>query len=184
MEKLKKKKWVIRANQADRDAVDNIAISLGCSLPLATLIYNRGYKDKDSALAFVQKSQEILHDPFLLNDMALAVDTIINAIKCGDKITIYGDYDVDGVTSVSILYLYLKNKGADVNYYIPSRMTDGYGVSKSAIDTLNENGTRLIITVDTGVTAIEEIKYARALGLDVVVTDHQEFAEGTVTPWR
>ena len=181
MEKLKKKKWVIRANQADRDAVDNIAISLGCSLPLATLIYNRGYKDKDSALAFVQKSQEILHDPFLLNDMALAVDTIINAIKCGDKITIYGDYDVDGVTSVSILYLYLKNKGADVNYYIPSRMTDGYGVSKSAIDTLNENGTRLIITVDTGVTAIEEIKYARALGLDVVVTDHHECAENLPT---
>ena len=95
MENLKKKKWVIRASQADKDAIENIAISLGCSLTLATLIYNRGYKDKDSALAFVQKSQEILHDPFLLNDMSLAVNTIISAIKSGDKITIYGDYDVD-----------------------------------------------------------------------------------------
>ena len=177
MENLKKKKWVIRASQADKDAIENIAISLGCSLTLATLIYNRGYKDKDSALAFVQKSQEILHDPFLLNDMSLAVNTIISAIKSGDKITIYGDYDVDGVTSVSILYLYLKGKGANVNYYIPSRMTDGYGVSRGAIEKLKEDGTRLIITVDTGVTAIEEIEYARALGLNVVVTDHHECAE-------
>ncbi len=177
MEKKNKKKWVIKSSPQDKEAIQDIAISLGCSDTLAALIYNRGYKDASSALAFIEKSQEILHDPFLLNDMEKAVDKILTAVKNGDKITIYGDYDVDGVTSVSILYLYLKSLGAQVDYYIPSRMSEGYGVSRSAISALKERGTKLIITVDTGVTAIEEIDYALSCGLDVVVTDHHECAE-------
>ena len=87
---------------------------------------------------------------------------------------IYGDYDVDGVTAVSSLYLYLKDKGANVSYYIPSREGEGYGVSESAIESLASSGTKLIITVDTGITAIEEIDYAKELGIDTVVTDHHE----------
>lgn len=177
MEKIKKKQWVIKAGAGDRDAIENIAVAIGCSKTLATLIYNRGYKDKASAMAFIEKSQEILHDPFLLNDMGVAVETILSAVKNGKRITIYGDYDVDGVTSVSILYLYLKGLGGNVSYYIPSRMSDGYGMSMGAIEALKNDGTQLIITVDTGVTAVEEIKYARELGIDVVVTDHHECAD-------
>lgn len=172
MEKLKNKKWATRAY--DENAVLSIASSLGCSKTLAALIYNRGYTDVDSAREFLEKSQEILHDPFLLNDMDLACARIMRALDNGENITIYGDYDVDGVTSVSILYLYLKSMGANVEYYIPSRKGEGYGVSCEAIDTLNARGTTLIITVDTGVTAVKEIEYASSLGIDVVVTDHHE----------
>ena len=172
MEKLKEKKWVVK--EFDEADVLNIASSLGCSRALATLIYTRGYKTPEKAREFLEKSQEILHDPFLLNGMDLAVNRIIRALSEKERITIYGDYDVDGVTSVSILYLYLKNKGADVDYYIPSRKGEGYGVSSDAIDILHARGTNLIITVDTGVTAIKEVEYASSLGIDVVVTDHHE----------
>lgn len=177
MEQKKIKKWVVKADPLEREVISKIALSLGCSNTLATLIFNRGYKDKESACAFLEKSQEILHSPFLLNDMEKATSRIITAVKNNEKITVYGDYDVDGVTSVSILYLYLKSIGADVSYYIPSRKGEGYGVSKDAIDALNEKGTRLIITVDTGVTAIDEVAYARELNIDVVVTDHHECTE-------
>ena len=177
MEQKNIKKWVIKADLSDKEAISDISLSLGCSQTLATLIYNRDYKDKESARAFLEKSQEILHDPFLLNDMEKATKRIIEAIKNKEIITIFGDYDVDGVTSVSILYLYLKNLGANINYYIPSRKGEGYGVSIDAVDALKANGTNLIITVDTGVTAINEVKYANSIGIDVVVTDHHECAE-------
>ena len=175
MEKFKEKKWVVK--EFDEADVLNIASSLGCSRALATLIYTRGYKTPEKAREFLEKSQEILHDPFLLNGMDLAVKRIIRALNEKERITIYGDYDVDGVTSVSILYLYLKNKGADIDYYIPSRKGEGYGVSSDAIDVLHSRGTNLIITVDTGVTAINEVEYATSLGIDVVVTDHHECAD-------
>ena len=175
MEKFKEKKWVVK--EFDEADVLNIALSLGCSRALATLIYTRGYKTPEKAREFLEKSQEILHDPFLLNGMDLAVNRIIRALSEKERITIYGDYDVDGVTSVSILYLYLKNKGADIDYYIPSRKGEGYGVSSDAIDVLHSRGTNLIITVDTGVTAINEVEYATSLGIDVVVTDHHECAD-------
>lgn len=177
MVKLKKKKWVLRTKHDEKEQIQKIAVSLGCSVTLATLIFNRGYKDSESASAFLNKSQEILHDPFLLNGMDVAVKRILNAVSEKEKITIYGDYDVDGVTSVSILYLYLKGIGANVDYYIPSRKGEGYGVSKEAIEKLHNKGTALIITVDTGVTAIEETDFAKELGIDIVVTDHHECTE-------
>ena len=111
---------------------------------------------------------------FEMKDMELGVLRIAKAIGNHERITIYGDYDVDGVTSVSTLYLYLKSLGADVSYYIPNRTTDGYGVTTGAIDTLAAEGTRLIITVDTGITANVEVEYARTLGIDFVITDHHE----------
>ena len=174
MSKLERKKWVIKYDPSSADAIDDIAVKLGCSKNLAILIYNRGFKTYKDALAFVSKSQEVLHDPFLLNEMDIAVKRILDAISKQEKISIYGDYDVDGVTSVSILYLYLKSIGADVDYYIPSRKNEGYGVSKEAIEKLGLSGTKLIITVDTGVTAIEETEYAKSLGVDVLITDHHE----------
>ena len=106
--------------------------------------------------------------------MDKAVDRILSALENREKIVIYGDYDVDGVTSVSILYLYLKEKGADVGYYIPSRTGEGYGINPSAIESLAEKETKLLITVDTGITAVEETEHAKALGLDVLITDHHE----------
>lgn len=177
MIKLKKKKWVLKAGYDDKAQIQEIAAGIGSSMTLATLIYNRGYKDVSSAAAFLSKSQEILHDPFLMNGMDIATKRILDAVSNKEKITIYGDYDVDGVTSVSILYLYIKSIGGIVDYYIPSRKGEGYGVSCEAIEKLHNNGTKLIITVDTGVTAIEETEYAKSLGIDIVVTDHHECAD-------
>ena len=169
-----RKKWNVKQCQINSNTVNDIALSLGCSDILAKLLVNRGYDNPESALKFVKKSQEILHSPFLLNDMKKAVERILTAVKNREKITVYGDYDVDGVTSVSILYLYLESIGASVDYYIPSRKGEGYGVSKDALTKLRDNGTKLIITVDTGVTAIEEAEYAKEIGLEMVVTDHHE----------
>lgn len=169
-----KRKWRINQKATDEDTILNISSGLGCSYVLALLLVNRGYDDIESAESFLKKSQEILHNPFLLNDMDKAVDRIISAVKSNEKITIYGDYDVDGVTSVSILYLYLEKMGANVDYYIPCRKGEGYGVSIDALTKLKDKGTNLIITVDTGVTAIEESKYAKESGIDFLVTDHHE----------
>lgn len=177
MIKTRLKKWKIRADNQDSPIIQEISECLGISYALATVIVNRGYRTCDDALAFIKKNQEILHDPFLLNDMDKAVDRIALAINKQEKITIYGDFDADGVTSVSILYLYLKKLGVNVEYYIPSRLNEGYGVSVNAIDRIYGNGTRLIITVDTGITAIEEAEYANKIGIDMVITDHHECTE-------
>ena len=171
------KKWNIKARNEDLLAVNKISSALGTSSILSTLIVNRGYKDEKSARDFVRKSQEVLHSSFLLNDMKKATKRILTAVGNKEKITIFGDYDVDGVTSVCILKLYLEKIGGQVDYYIPNRKGEGYGVSCHAIDLLKENGTGLIITVDTGVTAINEIAYASSLGIDTVVTDHHECAD-------
>lgn len=118
-----------------------------------------------------------LHNPFLLNDMDLAVERIERAIMKGEKITVFGDYDADGVTSTSILYMFLKENGADVDFYIPNRFTDGYGMNVDSVKRIAENSTRLIITVDNGIAAFDEIEYAKSLGMDVIVTDHHECPE-------
>ena len=168
------KKWNVKGFSQNESLVNDISCGLGVSLPLSAILVNRGYDSVEKAEAFIKKSQEILHDPFLLNDMDIASDRIISAINNKEKITVYGDYDVDGVTSVSILYLYLEKAGAIVDYYIPCRKGEGYGVSCGAIDKIHSNGTKLIITVDTGVTAISETEYASSLGVDMVITDHHE----------
>ena len=131
---MKNKKWYIKSSVFDDGIITDISIALNISKSLASIIVNRGYKTVEEARAYIEKSQEILHDPFLLNDMDKAVDRISSAIKNQEKITIYGDYDVDGVTSVSILYLYLESNGAYVNYYVPCRKGEGYGVSCEAIE--------------------------------------------------
>ena len=174
MIKKREKKWNVKCVSFDNPCADEISYELGISKKLATIVANRGYDTVEKARAFIGKSQEILHDPFLLNDMDRAVERIERAIKAKERITVYGDYDVDGVTSVSIIYLYLEKAGGIVDYYIPCRKGEGYGVSCEAIDKIKARGTGLIITVDTGVTAVEEAKYARSLGIDMVITDHHE----------
>lgn len=174
MKKSYQRTWNFLLKPSDNEIIDKLSIELGISRLLATVVSNRGYKTPKEARDFIRKSQEILHDPFLLNDMEAAIERILMAVKNKEKITIYGDYDVDGVTSVSILLLYLKSIGANADFYIPCRKTEGYGVSVDAIDKLREQDTRLVITVDTGVTAIDEIAYANNIGVDFIVTDHHE----------
>lgn len=173
----KKKVWSLRytPGNCDVDAkIKEIARETGVSSVIARLIYNRGHESAKAAERFMDPSVDTLHSPFELKDMDKAAKRVLRAVEAGERITVYGDYDVDGVTSVTLLYLYLKSLGADVNYYIPLRAKEGYGVSESAIDALCENGTQLIITVDTGITANKEVEYARSLGIDTVVTDHHE----------
>ena len=172
----KEKNWILKSidSQEYREKVEKIAFALGINPVVAKLLYNRGYTDEQSAKAFVYMESEMLRDPFLMKDVDKAIVALKSALDDGKKITVYGDYDVDGVTSVCTLYLYLKSLGADVDYYIPNRAGEGYGVSTSAIDMIKEGGTGLIITVDTGTTAIDEVNYAKSIGVDFIVTDHHE----------
>ena len=174
--KAKEKKWLLKycETEGTASAVEEISQQLGISPVIAKLLYQRGYTDVKSAKSFLYMESEVLTNPFDLKDMKKAVQRIRRAIEGGEKIVVYGDYDVDGVTSVCTLYLYLKSKGADIGYYIPNRAGEGYGVSNQAIDALAAENTKLIITVDTGITANEEVEYAKTLGIDFVVTDHHE----------
>ena len=179
MHKFKEKKeknWLIKSsdNSAYRVGVSEIAASLGINPVVAKLLYNRGYTSVESAKAFVYMESEMLLDPFKMKDVEKGISGIKAAIEEGKKITVYGDYDVDGVTSVCTLYLYLKSIGANVDYYIPNRAGEGYGVSPAAIDAIKENGSTLIVTVDTGTTAVEEVEYAKSIGVDFIITDHHE----------
>ena len=174
--KTKEKKWILKGSTdlSARTAKEKIAKELGINPIIADLLHTRGYTTPETAKNFLYMENEMLCNPFDMKDMDKAVERVERAIATHERITIYGDYDVDGVTSVCTLYLYLKSKGADVGYYIPNRAGEGYGVSAGAIDALKESGTKLIITVDTGITAIEEVKYAKEIGLDFLVTDHHE----------
>lgn len=172
----KEKNWLIKSTDSSsyRVGVSEIAAYLGINPIVAKLLYNRGYTDVNSAKAFVYMESEMLLDPFKMKDVEKGICGIKAAIDGGRKITVYGDYDVDGVTSVCTLYLYLKSLGANVDYYIPNRAGEGYGVSAAAIDAIKESGSSLIITVDTGTTAVEEVEYAKSIGVDFIVTDHHE----------
>lgn len=164
-----------RADPEDDRRIEEIAAQLSLDPIVCRVLYHRGYRDGDAMLSFFRQTEERMHDPFLLADLKPAIRRIQQAVSNGEKIAIYGDYDVDGVTSVSMLYLYLQELGADVCYYIPSRCKEGYGVSAGAIDRLcDEQQVRLIITVDTGITANEEVLYAKTRGVDMVITDHHE----------
>lgn len=173
----KKKVWSLRYTPGNSEAdetVAGIARNHGISKVTARLIYNRGYFEENDVNGFLNPSPKGFHDPFIMKDMDKAVERISSALNRGEKITVYGDYDVDGVTSVSLIYLYLKSLGADIDYYIPSRSKEGYGLSKMSLDNLKEKGTSLIITVDTGITANSEAEYVRELGMEMVITDHHE----------
>ncbi len=173
----KQKKWNLRFRSEDVSACEDarrLSEALSITPTMAKLLVTRGYRTAEEVQAFLHLETAQLHDPFLLQDMEPAINRIKQAIDRHETIAIYGDYDVDGVTSVSLLYLYLTAEGADVGYYIPCRSREGYGLSTPAIDTLAERGVSLMITVDTGITAIDEIEYAKAHGIETVVTDHHE----------
>ena len=172
----KEKVWITNVpDTAEANAaITAITKVLNVNPIIAKLLYNRGYQDPTSAASFVKMENEMLRNPFDMADMMKGVQRIKKALDEKEKITVYGDYDVDGVTSVCTLYLYLKSLGANVEYYIPNRSGEGYGVSVGAIDSIKEGGTKLIITVDTGITANEEVTYAKSVGVDFLITDHHE----------
>lgn len=159
----------------ERDAViKNMSEELGVSPLFAVLLYNRGYTTADSARRFLRFEETDFHDPYLMKDMNTATDRILEAVENKEKIYIYGDYDVDGVTSSAMLYLYLTSLGAEVGIKIPKRDGEGYGVSAAAIQAIADDGATLIVTVDTGITANAEVEFAKTLGVDFVITDHHE----------
>lgn len=173
----KSEKVVWNIASPDPNAVRLLAENLKISDFLAKLLVSKGITDTAGAEDFLYGDYHLLHDPFLLPDMDKAVERVNRALDNGEKILIYGDYDVDGVTSVSLLLLYLRSRGADAEYYIPERVNEGYGLNKNAIDRFSEQGVTLVVTVDSGITASEEIVYAAEHGIDVVVTDHHECRE-------
>ncbi len=170
-----KKQWTLRNAEVSESIVDMLINKHKLSRAAARLISERGGNTEEGVDAFINRDICEQRDPRLLNDMNKAVDRILQAIETKDDvIAIYGDYDVDGVTSVSMMYLYLTSLGLRAGYYIPSRNDEGYGVNRAAIRKLHSRGVTLIITVDTGITAIDEVEYAKSLGIDVIVTDHHE----------
>lgn len=169
------KNWLLK--EFDKNRVVEISKEFNIS-PLASIIlYNRGIKESDEIQKFLNCDLENLHDPYLLKDMDKAVSRIKDALEKKEKITIYGDYDVDGITSIAILYKHLTSMGFEVDYYIPDRIQEGYGVNREALDKIKENGTGVVITVDTGITAVEETEYAKSIGMDIIITDHHECKE-------
>lgn len=163
---------LVKIAESDNSAVEKLSKALNISRLTSKVMINRGIIDIEEVEEFLNPNIEDFLDPFLLMDMDIAVDRIIEAIHKGENIWIYGDYDVDGVTSTSILILYLKTLCENVQFYIPDRMTEGYGLNNEAIDYIKGNGGELIISVDCGIKSFDVAEYCRAIGIDLIITDH------------
>ncbi|MBQ3845247.1 MAG: single-stranded-DNA-specific exonuclease RecJ [Bacteroidales bacterium] len=166
-------RWII-AKDVDNQVVRSLSKSLGIDEILANLLVQRGITTYDEAKNFFRPSLEHLHDPFLMKDMDKAVDRLQKAMNDGEKILIYGDYDVDGTTAVALIYTYLKNfiNKKKIEFYIPDRYDEGYGISYKGIDYAAENGFGLVIVLDCGIKAVEKIEYANQRGVDFIICDH------------
>jgi single-stranded-DNA-specific exonuclease len=165
------KRWVVR-EKGDIAVVKQLAGALGVSECLANLMVQRNITSSSEADAFFNPAIKYLHDPFLMKDMDLAVDRISTAIKKNEKILVYGDYDVDGTTAVALVYSFLKEQYTNVEYYIPDRYKEGYGVSIQGIDYAAHQNCKVVITLDCGIKSVEKVKYAKSKGLDVIICDH------------
>lgn len=165
------KKWIIK-EKGDPVVVKQLAGALGVSESLANLMVQRNITSPAEAEAFFNPSLDFLHDPFLMKDMNLAVDRISSAVNKNERILVYGDYDVDGTTAVAMMYSFLKERYSNVDYYIPDRYKEGYGVSFKGLDYASEHNCKVVITLDCGIKAVEKVKYARTKGLEVIICDH------------
>jgi single-stranded-DNA-specific exonuclease len=165
------KNWVIK-EKGDQVVVKQLADALGVSESLANLMVQRNITSPAEADAFFNPSLDYLHDPFLMKDMNLAIDRISSAINKNERILVYGDYDVDGTTAVAMMYSFLKERYSNVDYYIPDRYKEGYGVSFKGLDYAFEQNCKVVITLDCGIKAVEKVKYARTKGLDIIICDH------------
>lgn len=167
-----RKKW--KYKELDEEKIEEIVKKFDVPELLATVLVNRGIVDDEEIRVFLNPTRSDFHDPYLMPDMEIAVERIIKAINNQEKVIIYGDYDVDGITSITVLKKFLKTCGLEVDYYIPNRLSEGYGLNKAAIDYIKEKEYSLIITVDCGISGIDEIEYANSLGIETIVTDHHE----------
>ena len=169
-------KWVL-AEREDPALSSQLAKELKIPGIIAQILVNRGLKTVSQLKSFFYPSLSDLSDPFLLPDMEKAVDRILEALRNRERIVIFGDYDVDGITSTALLYYVLSRFGADVIYYLPDRLLEGYGLSEKGIDEAIDRGASLLISVDCGITGIESVRYAQSRGLDCIITDHHEPGE-------
>lgn len=168
-----KMKWLLK-EMPPQDQIQALAHQLGVSLMLAQMLWVRGIRSYDQASLFLHGTLDQLHDPMALKGMDKAVSRIQQALASSEKIRIYGDYDADGISSTSLMITLFQQLGAHFDTYIPHRMKEGYGLNIPAMDHAFEHGVKLIVTVDTGISAVEQIAYANQLGIDVIVTDHHE----------
>ena len=167
----KDKEWILKSS-ADPDTVSRLSSELGIDPVLAELLVQRGVTTFMDARAFFRPDLRLLHDPFLMKDMDVAVERLHRAVSSGEKILVYGDYDVDGTTAVSLVYSFLRKLTPGVDFYIPDRYDEGYGVSDKGIEWASSNGFTLIITLDCGIKANDKVAYAASKGIDVIVCDH------------
>lgn len=170
------KRWVIK-EKGDVEIIEKLSKDLDISEPLANLLAQRGIKSFEEARAFFRPNYSQLHDPFLMKDMDKAVSRIQKAIKLKEKILVYGDYDVDGTTAVALVYSFLKKIGAQLDFYIPDRYAEGYGISVQGIDYAAENNFKLIIALDCGIKAIDKIEYAKTRNVEFIIGDHHRPGE-------
>ena len=164
-------KWILK-EPADPAKVERLATEVGIDKVLAELLVKRGVETFEQARSFFRPSLDALHDPFLMKDMDKAVERLHRAIKGGEKILVYGDYDVDGTTAVALVYSFIQRFTDQVDFYIPDRYDEGYGVSYKGIDWAADGGFKLIITLDCGIKAIDKVEYARSKGVEVIICDH------------
>lgn len=168
---MREKVWQYKNAAIKNEDVANLSREYNIPKLIAAILLNRGI-DNAAADAFLKKSMRDIINPMLLSDMDKAIKRITDAIKNNEKITVYGDYDVDGITSTALLYDFFKSVGATVDYYIPDRKDEGYGINILAVNKLQKSGTKLLITVDCGITAVGEVEFAKLQGMDVIITDH------------
>src|SRR5438445_3366614 len=168
--KKKSRKWIVRERDHSRAA--QMPATVGGSPIVADLLVARGYEDAESARSFLNPSLDQLHDPFLMRGMSDAVARLLQAVDNREPILIYGDYDVDGTTGTAVLLRALRILGADAGYHVPHRFTEGYGIRQEALEKAAGEGYKLVVSVDCGITAHEPLHWARAHGLDIIVTDH------------
>ena len=165
------KRWVIKP-EGDGDSIRKMSELLGIDRYLSGLLVQRGITNFEDAKAFFRPTLKQLHDPFLMKDMDLAIGRIEEAITRGEKVMVYGDYDVDGTTAVALVFSFLKKFHEQVDYYIPDRYTEGYGISFKGIDFAAEHNFKLIIALDCGIKAVEKVAYALEKGIDFIICDH------------
>jgi single-stranded-DNA-specific exonuclease len=170
------KRWVIK-KQVDSKSCESLSVALNIEKTLASILVQRGVNTFDEAKIFFRPSLENLHDPFLMKDMDIAIQRIQKAIKDQEKILIYGDYDVDGTTAVALVYTYLKRFHQKIDFYIPDRDSEGYGISLQSIDFAKENGFSLVIALDCGIKANDKMEYANQKGIDFIIGDHHRPGE-------
>ena len=168
---VKERKWIIK-DPADREVVSRLSSELGIDPVLAGLLAQRGIGTFQDARAFFRPDLKNLHDPFLMKDMDRAVERVHRAVESGEKILVYGDYDVDGTTAVALVYSFLKKLTDHVDFYIPDRYDEGYGLSFKGVDWAADHGFVLIIALDCGIKANDKVSYATGKGVDVIICDH------------